>query len=407
MGNIYIIGGGAAGFFAAIQYKSLRPQDSVTILERGGKVLSKVKVSGGGRCNVTNACFSPDELVKFYPRGSKELRGPFQIFNPTHTVQWFEERGVALKAEADNRIFPLSDDSQTIIDCFLEEIHRKNIQIITGCNVQDILMQEDSTGESRFLLNTTTGIYYAAKVLIASGGSPQIWDMLKKVGHTIQEPLPSLFTFHVKDERIKDLAGVSVQSVLAAVKDTKLNETGALLVTHWGFSAPVILRLSAWGAKILAEKKYHFTLILNFLPDFTPSLFADYLIGLKNKYPKKQISTFSPEGLPLRLWKKIVEFSEIPETLTWADCSKKQILRLTDAITRAEFQVTGKSTFKEEFVTCGGVTLKEVDFKTMESKKVKGLFFAGEVLDIDAITGGFNFQAAWTAAWIAAKGMTH
>ncbi|MBX7241050.1 MAG: aminoacetone oxidase family FAD-binding enzyme, partial [Bacteroidia bacterium] len=281
---------------------------------------------------------------------------------------------------------------------------QKGVHVITGCSVLDIVSPEDPDGG--FLLETTTGKLQASRLLIASGSSPQIWEILKKRGHTIQEPLPSLFTFNIKDERLKELAGVAVKSVIAGVKDTKLRETGALLITHWGMSAPAILRLSAWGAKILAEKKYHFTLCINFLPEYSAQAFAEYLMSLKSSIPKKQISSFSPENLPLRLWKKIVEYCKIPESHTWADCSKKQIQLLTDAVIHAEFEVAGKSTFKEEFVTCGGISLKEIDFRTMESKKWKGLFFAGEVMDIDAITGGFNFQAAWTTAWIAAEGMS-
>lgn len=401
MSKIVIIGGGAAGFFAAIRNKELYPDNEVVILEKNNKLLSKVKISGGGRCNVTHACFNPQELVKFYPRGAKELLSPFHQFNPTQTVEWFEARGVKLKVESDNRMFPESNDSQTIVDCLLQSAQRAGVQIRLNQNVKNIL----AFSENQWKIETTTHTFVADKIFVAAGSSPSMWNLLEKLGHKIISPLPSLFTFNIEDERVQDLAGVSVEKVVASVEGTKLKEEGAFLITHWGVSAPVILRLSAWGARILAEKKYEFHLIINFLATQNAEQAKAELQLQKADFPKRQISAHTFFQLPMRLWKKLVAAAQIPETLIWADISKKQLQNLAEQLTQARFQVKGKSTFKEEFVTCGGVSRKEIDFKTMESKMAKGIFFGGEIIDIDAITGGFNFQAAWTCAWIAGGNM--
>lgn len=398
--NIYIIGGGAAGFFAAIRHKSLYPTHEVSILERQTKVLAKVEISGGGRCNVTHACFEPKELVKFYPRGQKELLGPFQRFDTKNTVEWFESRGVKLKTEADNRMFPTTDNSKTIIDCLWKEVMKLGVHILTGTAVKKIQYSPDT---ETFQLNSHKDKFNADRLIIASGSSNQIWDMIKEFGHTIVPPVPSLFTFQIHDERLKDLEGISFEEVIATVAETKLQEKGALLITHWGLSGPAILRLSAWGARHLNEKNYHFAVKINFLPEYNTESLKDFFIKTKEQSPKKQIHANTLLGLTTRFWKKVVTAAAIPDALTWADISKKQIQALSEQLTAATYEVTGKSTFKEEFVTCGGVERKEIDFKTMQSKKYKNLYFCGEVIDIDAITGGFNFQAAWTTGWIAGE----
>ena len=397
--NIIIIGGGAAGFFAAIRVKERYPSAAVTILEKQQKVLAKVKISGGGRCNVTHACFVPEDLVQYYPRGRKELLAPFKIFNPTQTVEWFRQRGVKLKAEADGRMFPVSNDSQTIVDCLYHTARNLGVIVRLGEGVTAIRQNPDT----QFSLSTPYNIYTADRLIITAGSSPQIWAILAELGHTIVSPVPSLFTFTVKDTRITDLAGVAVADALVQIPAAKLSERGIILVTHWGFSAPAVLRLSAWGARALNDLNYNFELKINFAPSHTVETAKLFLMEHKTAYPKKQIAATALLDLPNRLWKSLVAAALIPDALTWADISKKQIQAFAEQLTMATFQVTGKSTFKEEFVTAGGLHLKEVNFKTMESKKIANLFFAGEVLDIDAITGGFNFQAAWTTAWIAAE----
>lgn len=398
--NIYIIGGGAAGFFAAIRHKSLYPKHEVTILERQTKVLAKVEISGGGRCNVTHACFEPKELVKFYPRGQKELLGAFQRFDTTNTVDWFQSRGVKLKTEADNRMFPTTDNSKTIIDCLWKEAMKLGVHILTGSALKKIsYLPETET----FMLTSHKDKFPVDKVIIASGSSGQMWEMLRELGYNIVQPVPSLFTFQIKDERLIDLEGISFDDVVASVVGTKLEEKGALLITHWGLSAPSILRLSAWGARILHEKNYRFSLKINFLPKYNTESIKAFFLSFKEKSPKKQVMSNTLLDLPTRFWKKAVAAAGISDNLVWADASKKQIQALSEQLTAAIFEVTGKSTFKEEFVTCGGVERKEIDFKTMQSKKHKNLYFCGEVIDIDAITGGFNFQAAWTTGWIAGE----
>ena len=395
--DIIIVGGGAAGFFTAINIVEKNPKLKVAILERGNEVLSKVRVSGGGRCNVTHACFEPNELVKFYPRGEKELRGPFHQFCSGDTVEWFSNHGVELKIEDDGRMFPVSNSSQTIIDCFLEATQKLGITVLTGQSVQSIFKKDNF-----WKIETQTENYITEKLILATGSNPKMWEMLQTFGHAIVNPVPSLFTFNIKDARIKELPGVSAV-VSVKVKDTKLTSTGPLLITHWGMSGPAILKLSAWGARILFEKNYQFTIFVNWLNDVDADDAEKILKNLKQEHAKKAVSKKSPFDFPNRLWESLVMASNIQEETKWADLSKIQLQNLANQLTNSSFQVNGKSTFKEEFVTAGGIDLKEINFKTMESKLHENLYFAGEIVNIDAITGGFNFQNAWTSGFIAAS----
>ncbi|NDP26504.1 MAG: NAD(P)/FAD-dependent oxidoreductase [Flavobacterium sp.] len=397
--DIIIVGGGAAGFFTAINIVEKNPKLKVAILERGNEVLTKVRVSGGGRCNVTHACFEPNELVKFYPRGEKELRGPFHQFCSGDTVEWFSNHGVELKIEDDGRMFPVSNSSQTIIDCFLQATRKLGIAVLTGQSVQSIFKKDNL-----WKIETQNENYIAIKLILATGSNPKIWEMLQTFGHAIVNPVPSLFTFNIKDSRIKELPGVSAQ-VSVKVKDTKLSSTGPLLITHWGMSGPAILKLSAWGARILFEKNYQFTIFVNWLNDVDSTEAEKILKELKQENAKKAVSKKSPFDFPNRLWESLVLASTISEETKWADLSKMQLQNLANQLTNSSFQVNGKSTFKEEFVTAGGIDLKEINFKTMESKLHENLYFAGEILNIDAITGGFNFQNAWTSGFILANSL--
>ncbi|WP_264526107.1 NAD(P)/FAD-dependent oxidoreductase [Flavobacterium sp. N502536] len=395
--DIIIVGGGAAGFFTAINIAEKNPKLKIAILERGKEVLSKVRVSGGGRCNVTHACFEPNELVKFYPRGEKELRGPFHQFCSGDTIEWFEKHGVELKIEEDGRMFPVSNSSQTIIDCFLNATEKLGIKVLTGQSVQSIFKKEDC-----WKIDTQSENFAAEKLVMATGSNPKIWEMLQNQGHAVISPVPSLFTFNIKDPRIKELPGVAAQ-VTVNVKDTKLESTGPLLITHWGMSGPAILKLSAWGARTLFDKNYQFTIFVNWLNDVDAEDAEKKLKELKQEHAKKAVSKKSPFDFPNRLWESLVLASGIDTETKWADLSKNQLQQLVSQLTKATFQVNGKSTFKEEFVTAGGIDLKEINFKTMESKLHKNLYFAGEIVNIDAITGGFNFQNAWTSGFILAN----
>lgn len=397
--DIIIVGGGAAGFFTAINIVEKNPKYKVAILERGSEVLSKVRVSGGGRCNVTHACFEPNELVKFYPRGEKELRGPFHQFCSGDTVEWFSNHGVELKIEADGRMFPVSNSSQTIIDCFLQATQKLGISVLTAQSVQSIFKKDNL-----WKIETQNENYLAEKLILATGSNPKIWEMLQTFGHAIVNPVPSLFTFNIKDARIKELPGVSAQ-VSIKVKDTKLTSTGPLLITHWGMSGPAVLKLSAWGARILNDKNYQFTIFINWLNDVDAEETEKTLKELKQEHAKKSVSKKSPFDFPNRLWESLVLASNISEDTKWADLSKIQLQNLTNQLTNCSFQVNGKSTFKEEFVTAGGIDLKEINFKTMASKIHENLYFAGEIINIDAITGGFNFQNAWTSGFILANSL--
>ncbi|MBV7269523.1 NAD(P)/FAD-dependent oxidoreductase [Winogradskyella luteola] len=394
--DIIIIGGGAAGFFAAINIAERHPKLSVAILERGKEGLQKVKISGGGRCNVTHAEFIPLELVQNYPRGEKELLGPFHTFMTGDTISWFQERGVELKIEEDGRIFPVSNSSQTIIDCFLHEAKKHNVEILYNHSVKSIFQTDN------FKVETSQGIFNCNKIVVATGSNPKIWKLLEDLGHTIIQPVPSLFTFDIKDNRIAAIPGVVAQDVEVEVLGTNLVSQGPLLITHVGMSAPAILKLSAFGAIALAKLNYNFEIAINFIrQDY--ELCLDQLKDFKYQFAKKLVFGSAQFNLPKRLWKQLVLASNINENVRWADINKEQLEALSKQLTKAVFKVTGKSTFKEEFVTAGGADLKEVNFKTFESRRIPNLYLAGEVLNIDAVTGGFNFQNAWTGAYIVSQ----
>ena len=395
--DLIIVGGGAAGFFTAINIVEKNPKLKIAILERGTEVLNKVRISGGGRCNVTHACFEPNELVKFYPRGEKELRGPFHQFCSGDTIEWFEKHGVELKIESDGRMFPVSNSSQTIIDCFQDATKKLGISVLTNQSVQSIFKKD-----ALWKVETQSETYITEKLILATGSNPKIWEMLQTFGHAIVSPVPSLFTFNIKDARIKELPGVAAQ-VSVKVKDTKLETSGPLLITHWGMSGPAILKLSAWGARILHDKNYQFTIFVNWLNDLDAEKVEKTLKELKLEHAKKAVSKKSPFDLTNRLWESLVLASGIESETKWADLSKIQLQNLSNQLTNGTFQVNGKSTFKEEFVTAGGIDLKEINFKTMESKLHENLYFAGEIVNIDAVTGGYNFQNAWTSGFIVAN----
>ena len=395
--DILIVGGGAAGFFTAINIVEKNPSLKVAILERGSEVLNKVRISGGGRCNVTHACFEPNELVKFYPRGEKELRGPFHQFCSGDTVEWFEKHGVELKIEADGRMFPVSNSSQTIIDCFINSTKKLGISVLTNQSVQSIFKKE-----ALWKVETQSETYLSEKLILATGSNPKVWEMLQNFGHAVVSPVPSLFTFNIKDPRITALPGVSAL-VSVKVIGTKLESSGPLLITHWGMSGPAILKLSAWGARILFEKNYQFSIAINWLNDIDSDDAEKILKKLKLEHAKKAVSKKSPFELTNRLWESLVMASGIDAETKWADLSKNQLQNLSHQLTNSIFNVNGKSTFKEEFVTAGGIDLKEINFKTMESKLHENLYFAGEIVNIDAVTGGYNFQNAWTSGFIVAN----
>ncbi|MDD3004693.1 NAD(P)/FAD-dependent oxidoreductase [Flavobacterium sp.] len=395
--DVICVGGGAAGFFTAINIAEKHPYFKIAILERGKEVLTKVKISGGGRCNVTHACFEPNELVKFYPRGEKELRGPFHQFCSGDTIDWFQRHGVELKIEEDGRMFPQSNSSQTIIDCFNQAVQKLGIKVFTSQSVQSLYKTE-----SFWKLDTQNDQYTAAKLVLTTGSNPKMWDMLAEIGHTIIPPVPSLFTFNITDKRIKELPGVATPATVK-VKNTKLEATGPLLVTHWGMSGPAILKLSAWGARILSDKNYQFAIAVNWLPEHDLEDAMTLLKGFKQDNPKKIIAKKAPFDFPNRLWESLVSAAGIPPECKWGDVAKMQMQSLAEQLTQGTYQVSGKSTFKDEFVTAGGVDLKEVNFKTMQSKLHNDLFFAGEIINVDAITGGFNFQNAWTSGFLVAQ----
>jgi len=393
--DIIIVGGGAAGFFTAINIAEKNPSLTIAILERGKSVLEKVRISGGGRCNVTHACFIPNDLAQFYPRGEKELRGPFHKFASGDTIEWFERHGVELKIEEDGRMFPVSDSSQTIIDCFLNSAKKCGVKVLTGQSVQSVFKSDNG-----WKLDTQNDNFSCQKLIMATGSNPKIWELLESLGHSIVSPVPSLFTFNIKDKRIKDLPGIASPATVK-VNGTKLSASGPLLITHWGMSGPAILKLSAWGARELFEKNYKFTISVNWLnTDLDDAL--EQVKELKQEHAKKSVSKNAFFDLPKRLWESLVAASGIEPETQWANLSKSQLQNLAEQLVRGQFEVNGKSTFKEEFVTAGGIDLREIDFKTMRSKLHENLYFAGEILNIDAITGGFNFQNAWTGGFILA-----
>lgn len=398
--RIAVLGGGAAGFFAAITCaEALGKAGSVTLFEATPHLLAKVRISGGGRCNVTHSCFEPAELVKKYPRGGRELLGAFHRFQPRDTIEWFASRGVATKTEEDGRMFPVTDDSATIVDCLMSAAARAGVNIRLSTAVRSIIKEADT-----FRLTLGTGsIEEFDRVIVATGGNKSSGGLAiaESFGHSIVPPVPSLFTFHITDPRLTDLSGISVESATVTAPGTKLKTDGPVLITHAGLSGPGILKLSAWGAREFAEKNYAFPIALNWVPPHTRDSLIKALSVVREQNARKQVTTFSPIAMPQRLWERFVIAAGISTTTPWAHVSNPSLQTLATQLTAAEFRVDGKSMFKDEFVTCGGVKLSEVEFKTMESRKCAGLHFAGEVLDIDGVTGGFNFQNAWTTGYLA------
>ena len=395
MKKVIIIGGGASGFFTAANIDT--KLYDITILEQNSDVLQKVKISGGGRCNVSHACFDPRELVQFYPRGNKELLSVFTKFQPGDTMNWYEEHGVALKIEDDNRIFPESNSSQSIIDCLVYECRKKNVKILTKQTVTEILPQENG-----YKIHTTDQNYFADYVVFSTGSSPKAFKILEKLGHQIIAPVPSLFTFNIKNEILKDLMGTSFQYVDIEVPKLNLEESGSLLITHWGLSGPAILKLSAWGARELAALKYQFEIIVNFIGTASEDA-LEIFKNFKENEPKKSIGQAKIFDITNRFWQRILFVSGIDTTKQLANINNKEMQKIIENLCCCRMNVTGKSTFKEEFVTAGGVDLKEMDFKTMKSKKLPNFYISGEVLNIDAVTGGFNFQACWSEGWLIAQ----
>ena len=395
MKKVIIIGGGASGFFTAANIDT--KLYDVTILEQNSDVLQKVKISGGGRCNVSHACFDPRELVQFYPRGNKELLSVFTKFQPGDTMNWYEEHGVALKIEDDNRIFPESNSSQSIIDCLVNECRKKNVKILTKQTVTEILPQENG-----YKIHTTDQNYSADYVVFSTGSSPKAFKILEKLGHQIVAPVPSLFTFNIKNEILKDLMGTSFQYVDIEIPKLNLEESGSLLITHWGLSGPAILKLSAWGARELAALKYQFEIIVNFIGTASEDA-LEIFKKFKENEPKKSIGQAKIFDITNRFWQRILFVSGIDTTKQLANINNKEMQKIIENLCCCRINVTGKSTFKEEFVTAGGVDLKEMDFKTMKSKKLPNFYISGEVLNIDAVTGGFNFQACWSEGWLIAQ----
>jgi predicted flavoprotein YhiN len=439
--KITVIGGGAAGFFSAITCAQTYPQARVTLLEAGRQLLAKVRISGGGRCNVTHACFDPGVLVQNYPRGGKALRGAFTRFQPRDTVEWFASHSVKLKTEADGRMFPVTDDSATIVNCLIRTAEDAGVKIRTGDAVVSVkkltsegghggtaptedsfpgrTWERISRGSASTATNTADKLSISSpnpvfeielksgdklqcdRLILATGSNSSGFKWAKDLGHTIEPPVPSLFTFNVADRRIQDLAGVSVANAQVKLPGAKLEQSGPLLITHWGLSGPAILKLSAWGARFLHDRHYQTPVLINWLPQYNSEVLRQQLLGVKSQLSHRLIVSSCPVPIPRRLWERLTSSIGIDEQKRWADLSNKMLDRLLQELVQGEYQIAGKGAFKEEFVTCGGVNLKEVDFKTMESRRCPGLYFAGEVLDIDGVTGGFNFQSAWTTAWLA------
>jgi hypothetical protein len=403
-GRIVIVGGGAAGFFAALAGADAGSAAEIVILEKTAQFLSKVKISGGGRCNVTHACFNERDFATRFPRGERALIAPLKQFSASGTVAWFEARGVKLKTESDGRMFPVTDSSQTIIDCLLNGARAAGVKLRTNCGVERATKK---TGGGFELVLSNGETLSCDKLLLATGGcrTPALGQLAVSLGHTLEMPVPSLFTFHVATPWLRSLAGISVENAEVSVVGTKLRERGPLLVTHWGLSGPVILRLSAWGARVLHEMNYQCVLRVNWLPRLNDEMLAKEFEMRRKSQPAKLVVNFPVTPLPSRLWEQLVLSADVARETRWAALSRPAQHRLVQQLLRGEFPVSGKSLNKDEFVTCGGVKLSEVDFKTMASRLCPGLFFAGELLDIDGITGGFNFQAAWTTGWIAGHAM--
>ncbi|NJR67695.1 MAG: NAD(P)/FAD-dependent oxidoreductase [Synechococcales cyanobacterium CRU_2_2] len=410
--QVIIIGGGAAGFFGAIAAAETNPNLRVILLEAGPEVLTKVRISGGGRCNVTHACFDPAALVQHYPRGSRALISPFSRFQPGDTIAWFEDRGVSLKTEADGRLFPVTDDSATIVHCLQKAAQQAGVEIRTRCPVIQVrnLPVQNLPGRelSEFELTLKNGLALRCdRLLLASGSSPLGHRIATHLGHTIAPIAPSLFTFNIADSALKTLAGVSVPNAQLKLlaNGIKFNQSGPLLITHWGLSGPAVLKLSAWAARELKHCNYRAQLWVNWLPELSGEQVRDRLTAGRSQAPRKQLSNHRPLPLPQRLWDYLLAHTAIDPATRWSELSKSALHRLSQAIHQGEYAITGKGVFKDEFVTCGGINLNEVNFKTLESRIAPGLYFAGEVLDIDGVTGGFNFQNAWTTSYLAGQSM--
>lgn len=406
--RLVVIGGGAAGFFCAVNAARLNPALEVILLEKTGKLLSKVKVSGGGRCNVTHACYSMAEMVKKYPRGASFLKKAFHHFFTTDTITWFDERGVKLKTESDGRMFPVTNDSQTIIDCLIKEANKYKVDIRMSKDVSELT----TINEKWKIFFKNGGEIETDFICIASGGYPKIsqYSWLKNAKHSIEEPVPSLFTFNLPagqagmpGNTITSLMGVVVENVQVKIVGSKLTESGPLLITHWGMSGPAILKLSAWGARELAASNWQFAIVVNWIPEFNENSLREKMQKIRFELATQKIVNRNPFALPNRLWEFLLIQAGVKTDLRWADLPAKEQNKLIKLLCAAEYEVRGKTTFKEEFVTAGGVQLNELDFNTMQSKKHPGLFFAGEIINVDGVTGGFNFQNAWTTGWIAAK----
>ena len=393
--NIIIIGGGAAGFFCAANLDEKKYK--ITILEQNSDVLQKVKISGGGRCNVSHACFDPKELVNFYPRGNKELLSVFSKFQPGDTMDWFEQRNVPLKIENDNRIFPESNSSQTIINTLLNEIQNKKVEVKTKTSVKEITKNDE-----KYFIKTNNGDFEADFVIYTTGSSPKSLKLVENLGHKIIDSVPSLFTFNIKDDLLKDLPGTSFENAEVKIPQLKTDESGPMLITHWGLSGPAILKISAWEARNLAKLNYKFEIEVNFISK-SWSEAEDIFLEFKQNHPKKTIGQSKIFDVTNRFWQKILEISKIDFNKNISNISGKEMKLILENISAKKFNVNGKSTFKDEFVTAGGVDLKEINFKNMSSKILPNFYVAGEVLNIDAVTGGFNFQACWSEAWLIAQ----
>jgi predicted Rossmann fold flavoprotein len=397
--RVVIIGGGAAGFFCAVNLARLSPHTEVILLEKANQLLGKVKISGGGRCNVTHACYEPKELIKYYPRGGREMLGPFHYFQPGDVFDWFEQRGIGLHTEDDNRVFPITNDSQTIIDCFMKEAQQYGVQIKTQSGVTDFEAQAEG-----YRLTIQGGHAMDCDAVVwTSGSSAQVWQMFRQKGYQIIDPVPSLFTFQIKDSRIQGLMGISAQHCSVRIEGTKFAADGPVLITHWGLSGPGILKLSAWAARELSDNNYDFIIRVNWDNRLAADTFMENLKDIRQDHAKSLVKSFCPARIPNRLWLQLLDLWPGIADTKWGELSNKQIEFIAESIQKSFFKVTGKSTNKDEFVTAGGIDLKQVDFKTMQSKLHPNVYFAGEILNIDAVTGGFNFQSAWTTAMITAN----
>lgn len=402
MQELIVIGGGAAGFFCAVNAARLHPGLKVTILEKSGKLLSKVRISGGGRCNVTHDCHSVSDLVSHYPRGKSFVKKTFSAFNHTHTKHWFEERGVELKVEEDGRMFPTTDSSETIIDCLMREINQYRVQIIMNAEVMDI---KKENSQNRFTVSLKNGRTYQSDfVCVACGGYPKsaMFNWLASTGHDIVAPVPSLFTFNIPDQSLNELMGISLNDVVVKIPNIRLQQRGPTLITHWGLSGPAVLALSAWGARELHHSQYDFDIAVNWLPAFHENSLRESLLKIRTEFASQKTGNRNAYALPERFWKYQLILAECDPDTRWADMKATSLNKLAKNMTGQPFRVKGKTTFKEEFVTAGGISLIDVDAHTMESKKIPGLYFAGEIMDVDGVTGGFNFQHAWTSSWLAA-----